>query len=192
MAIQPPAVRSLVYAQAGFFGFLLLAIAINPAVFSANHGLSFLGEHVKSAIPFGLGILTCDYFLLQTADQLKRLKRPLNDLAPALQVLAVLFLLIFLTPDTVDSVFDWSHVIVSFVLFLYELCLTGWLVFLWRRGDNLSRFLWLLLLAAGLVTMFSQFHFIYYLSEGILFFQIIFSLLLVRLVALLVPASKAA
>jgi hypothetical protein len=180
--MRSQAITNLIYAQLSFFFFLTIAILITTAGFSNNHGLSFYGEHLSTIIPYGTGFLLCDFFLLRAADALPKSQPPFKKLASLLKILAVLLLLILLTPDTVNSFFDWSHIISSFVLFIFELSFASWLTIRWYS----DRLIWLLLIAqflTGVLAMLSQFHIVYYLSEGILFFQIFFGLLLIRSVS---------
>lgn len=177
------------YAQSSFFFFLMIAIFITTAGFSNNHGLSFYGEHLSTAVPFGLGFVMCDFFLLRAADALPKNRQPYNKLALLIRVLTVLLIFILLTPDTVNTFFDWSHIIDSSVLFLFELCFALWLSVKWYH----DRLTWLLLtiqFVAGILALLSQFHIIFYLSEGILFFQLFFGLLLIRSTAKLLAETS--
>lgn len=162
------AVAYLIYAQLCFFFFLTIAIFITTAGFQNNHGLSFYGEHWDTAVPFGAGFIFCDYFLLRAANVLPKSKPPFKTISKLINILTVLLLFILLTPDTLNSFFDWSHIVDSSILFAFELSFAGWLTFVWYR-DNV---IWLLLslqFIAAILAMLSQFHVIYYLSEGILF-----------------------
>lgn len=178
------AVRNLIYAQVSFFGFLLIAILMTPAAFDNNHGLSYYGEHKSTAIPYGLGFLLTGFFLMKAASSLPNKTRPFKKLAVGLEILVILLIGVFLTPDTLNAFFNWAHYIVAASLFIFELGLAFWLTVWWCR-DWLAGWLLAVQLAAGIVAMLSQFHVIYYLSEGILFFQLAFGLLLIRTVTLL-------
>lgn len=169
-------------AQASFFTFLAAAVAVTTAGFQRNHGLSFYGEHWSTAVPFGAGFFFCDYFLLRAANELPRVDPVCRRLATLINVLTVLLLFILLTPDTLDSFFNWSHIADSSMLFLYELCFGVWLYLRCHRA-TLTLALLALLFAAGVLAMLSQFHIVFYLSEGILVFQLIFGVLLTYSVA---------
>jgi len=172
-------VNYLIYAQLSFF--LLLAVAINmtTAGFQNNHGLSFYGEHLPTAIPFILGFVICDFFLLRACSVLAE-DRPLyKNLSLLIKILAVLLILIPLTPDNLNSFFNWSHIIASTALFLFELSFATWLTARWYR-DKLILLLLGAQLLASILAMLSQFGIVAYLSEGILFFQFFFGMLLIR------------
>ena len=120
----------------------------------------------------------CDYFLLRVANALPKVQ-PYKKISLLINILTVLLLLILLTPDTLNSLFNWSHIADSSILFVFELSFASWLVICLYHDKVL-----LLLLVAQFFTavlaMLSQFHVIYYLSEGILFFQLFFGILLTR------------
>ncbi len=183
------AVTNLIYAQLSFFFFLTIAILITTAGFSNNHGLSFYGEHLSTVIPFGTGFLVCDIFLLRAANALPKSQPPYKKIALLLKILAVLLLLILLTPDTLNSFFDWSHIIASFILFVFELTFAIWLTIRWY-SDRLTWFLLSAQFLAGVLAMLSQFHIVYYLSEGIFFFQLLFGLFLIRSVSRLLERQR--
>ncbi len=184
MSDESRAIRSLIYAQVGFFFCLAVAVVINNAGFAHNRGLSFYGEHWDTAVPFGLGFLVCDFFLLHAGRILTRLgtARVFDSL---LRILAMLLLLILLTPDNLNNIYAWLHIIASTVLFLFEL---GFAVWLTMRVHH-DTFTWFLLggqLIAGGVAMFSVFQATRYLSEGSLFYQVFFGILLVWTISKLI------
>jgi len=169
--MNPAALRDLVLAQVSFFGFLLVAVLLTDEGFTNNHGPSYYGEHVRTAVPFGLGLVLCSVFTWRAAAHLD------EPFARALRVLAVLFLLDLATPDTVDGALYWAHVTVSAALFLLELVIAAAIVR--ARPALVPIALLALQFTAGLVAMFSQLHAIGFLSEGIVAYQLAFGLLLV-------------
>lgn len=172
----------LILAQVSFFGCLIVAVFMTTAGFQHNHGLSFYGEHWSTAVPYGAGFMLCDYFLLLAANALPRDDARCRRLSLLLNLLTVSLLIVLLTPDTVNSFFNWSHSIAAAVLFIYELSMAWWLA---RRcyRDALVWALFFLQWVAAILAMLSNFHVVPYLSEGTLVFQLIFSSLLVRTVA---------
>jgi hypothetical protein len=170
-------VTSLLLAQASFFIFLAVAVTITTAGFEYNHGLSFYGEHWSTAVPFGAGFFFCDYFLLRAANALPKDEYRLRKLSSLINILTVLLLLILLTPDTLNSFFNWSHIADSSILFFYELAFGVWLAARCFR-DTFIVVLLFFLFSSGVLAMLSQFHVVVYLSEGILVFQFIFGVLL--------------
>lgn len=188
MSDESRAIRYLIYAQAGFFLCLSVAVAINATGFSQNRGLSFYGEHWDTAVPFGLGFLLCDYFLLRAGRILTRFSRT-RVFDPLLRILAMLLLMILLTPDNLNNVYAWMHILASALLFLFELGFAVWLTLRIHR----DMFTWFLLsgqLIAGAVAMFSELQATRYLSEGSLFYQVFFGILLVWTIGKLIDQLR--
>src|SRR5262245_24645287 len=159
------AIRNLVYAQLSFFGLLLLCVALSRKGFEDNHGLSYYGEHLRTIGPYALAFIVCCAFLLRAASLVPG-DGDAGRLALCLRILVVLLLLDVATPDTLDGLFYWLHVGASAALFLFELGLAGWLVWIGRRRP-LSVSLLAIQFAAGLIAMLSQLHVVELLSLGI-------------------------
>jgi hypothetical protein len=177
-----PVLANIVYAQLSFFLFLTIAAFMTTQGFKHNRGLSFYGEHWSTAVPYGVGFFLCVYFLLRAANALPKNKPEFKRMSILINILTILLLGVLLTPDTLNSFFNWSHIVNSSILFIYELFFAIWLTIRCYR-DKLVWFLLFAQFIAGVFAMLSQFHIIYYLSEGTLFFQLFFSVLLIYSVA---------
>lgn len=177
-------IRKLILAQLCYFGFLAISIFINRGGFRNNHGLSFYGEHLQTLVPYGLGTIGCGLFLLQAAHLLPQREDPYRILRFAMQSMAILLFLLLVTPDTLGQFLNISHEIVAFMLFTGELGLAAWITFCWCRGLA-NCILLLMQFGGGLAAMFSEFNVIAYLSESSLVFQLSFTLLLMRALAVL-------
>ncbi len=180
--LKNPVLGNIILAQISFFLLLTLTVFITTKGFSNNRGLSFYGEHWSTAVTYGSGFILCDYFLLRAAIALPKDKVVFKRLAILINILTVLLLGVLLTPDTLNTFFNWSHIATSTVLFLFELGFGAWLVTLIYK-DWIGIGLLFLQFMAGIFALLSQFHIVYYLSEGSLFFQFFFSVLMVYAVA---------
>lgn len=187
--MQQKAVRYLVYAQVSFFLCLLIDVFISTAGFKDNHGLSFYGDHFPSIVFFGIGLIACDYFLLKAAISLPINGQPFTWLRPSLRLIAILLLLILLTPDALGEIFYYIHVAAAASLFLFELIIATLLALRWN-GDKLTWFLLVVQLGAGIVAMLSQLHLTHYLSQSSLVFQLVFALLLIWSISQLISHIK--
>lgn len=170
------------YAQTSFFIFLLTSVAISTKAFADNRGLSFYGEHVKTFVPFALGFILCDFFLLKVANLLPDINSSLASFTWPLRLLSILLISIVLTPDNLNGLFNILHIIASISLFLFELIFSIWLTIKWYN----SVISWLLLVAqflSGILAGLSEFQISKYLSEGSLMYQIFFSTLLIVVLA---------
>jgi hypothetical protein len=91
----------------------------------------------------------------------------------------------------VSPLFNTLHIVVSSLLFVFELTLGIWLVVRWD-GDI---FTWSLLIAqflAGIVAMLSQLEVTHYLSQSSLAFQLMFGLLLIWSISRIIDRINAA
>ncbi len=188
---QSKAVQNLIYAQLSFFGGLAIAVLLTTAGFTDNHGLSFYGVHYPTVVPFGLGLLLCNLFLLRAASELPVKQHPFEMLQPFLRILAALLLVILLTPDTFGKVFYFIHVAAATLLFILELAVAIWMAWRWN-GDKLTWGLLVIQSAAGIVAMLSMFHATHYLSHSSLVFQLVFGILLIWSISQLIEHVKRA
>ena len=139
-------------------------------------------------MPYGAGFVFCDYFLMRAANDLRTPCRGVGRLSVLLDDPGPLLLGVLLTPDTVNSFFNWSHNIAGAACSSTSspsprgspvaATPTAGLV-----PDRTSS------LVAAVLAMLSDFHVVYYLSEGILVFQLFFSALLVYAVARFLAAA---
>jgi hypothetical protein len=190
MDVDKQVVRNLIYAQVSFFLCLGLDVIITTKVFKNNRGLSFYGEHLYTAIPFALGFILCDLFLLKAASLLNEGGETFEGFIWPLRILALLLILIVLTPDTLNGLFNVLHIMDSSLLFLFELLFSIWLVARWHS----SWLTWLLLVGqflAGVMCGLSEFQFSRYLSEGTLVYQLFFSFILILVMSSVVSLNSA-
>lgn len=171
-------VKSLVYAQLSFLGCLFIDVLITAKGFTNNRGLSFYGAHLRTVIPFALGFMLCDVFLLRAAKMLPKLGPAFRSFRLPLRVLVALLSLIVLTPYSLNSLFYTMHTLSSLTLFIFELALSLWLIVRWCN-TKLSWVLFSGQFLAGVVAGLSEIQLTRYLSEATLFYQLIFSSLII-------------
>ena len=174
--------RALFVAQVGFLLALAVCILMDSRGLHDNHGWSYYEEHGRTFLPYLLGFGWLVFWIWQAAGLLTRSSAPAT-LAPALKLLAILFLLDVATPDTVNTAFSWAHDFSSTLLFLYELGFAIWLVVaVWPTWTG--RVLLLVQFVGGLIAMFSfVVELVSQLGLGILLFQLSFGALLVAATA---------
>ncbi len=180
--MQRKVVKYLIYAQTSFFLCLLISISITSKGFSDNRGLSYYGEHLDTIVPFALGFILCDFFILKAAKLLTEVAKHLAVLTLPLQVFCILLISIVLTPDNLNGLFNVLHIVASSALFLFELIFSIWLTVKWYN----SLISWILLIAqflAGVMAGLSELHFSQYLSTSSLIYQLLFSTLLIWVIA---------
>lgn len=178
---MPAPARNLFHGQLAFFACLGACVAVDRRGLWDNHGWSYYGGRVETAVPYALGFVLLVTFVLRTIALLEGSSAP-GALAPFLLGLAVLLTLDLATPDTISSFFYTVHICVSVVLFVVELLGGVWAA---RRllRTRVGASLVAVQLAGGLLAMFSQLQLIGLLGLGILLFQLSFGTILVLAVA---------
>lgn len=181
-------VRNLIYAQVSFFGCLMIAVLMTTHAFTHNYGLSFYGSNYPMVVPFALGLILCNIFLLRASGQLPAHIPPFDKLQPLLRFIAILLLAIVATPDNAGLVFYYIHIIVTPILFGTEMILMLWLASRWN-GDAFTWSLLAVQFLAGVVTLLSQLHVTQYLGQGTLVFQLVFGLSLIWMISRLISET---
>lgn len=182
MGIHPAmnqAIRYLVISQAAFFLFSAVSIGLAPGSLRVNDGLSYLGYHRASIVPFFLGLGIAAYFLIRAADALQSLRAPVPRLAHALQLVAVLIPLVLLTPSDVHGFVHLSHMVVSGAVFVIELGISVWLTFR-VRSDPANVALLVAQFASGIVALVSLPDILRLMLLSQLSFQLAFGIILIR------------
>lgn len=157
---------------------LLVSALLLPGIVSANSGISNFGVHARTILPYGLGFLLCGYLTLMAAHSIKREDNVTTTLSRALFLLSLLLLGILLTPYSVNRLFDWSHMAVGGLLFMFELAFAAWLVRL--RPDNISFALFTAQCLGSAVAALSLLGAIQLMFVGQMAAEIAFGILLVR------------
>lgn len=114
--------------------------------------------------------------------------RALQVLRVTLRTCAVLMVVLLLTPYTVDTWFNWTHMTVGAALFLVQLLFAAWF---WRGHPGaLTGALLAVQFAAGVVALVSLPGVVDLLLYGQLAYQVAFAVLLVHAVRTLAPPAS--
>lgn len=174
------AVLGLIYAQVSFFLCLGVTVAYNQAALSGNRGLSYYGEHLDTAIPFGLGFILCTVFMIKAAGALSRWRTDTTFrlFRIFLWCIAAMLIAILATPYGKSAWLNMVHYVFSMVLFVTELGMAGWLLYLFN--DRLvMRLLFGAQLLTGFVAMLSLYKVVPFLGQSSIVYQFFFGMLLV-------------
>lgn len=165
-----------------------VCIILKPHGLAANAGLSYFGNFKLTIIPYGVALLGGSYFLHQAASSLPAKGYELTK--AALTFFSILYVILFITPYTLNNIVDWTHTITGVILFSCELILTSWFVF----KSSFNRFLsvaWVCQIASGILCA------IYtpvprgYLLQCQIVFQIAFTTIYVKYLSLGMNVHKA-
>lgn len=65
-------VKYLKYSQYSFFGSLTICFLLVPKVATGNLGISYFGNHLRTILPYLIGLLMTSYFIIKAANTLER------------------------------------------------------------------------------------------------------------------------
>jgi hypothetical protein len=183
---QPAAIprleRYLLISLAVFAAAIAACVMINPEGALDNNGISYYDHVGFSLAPYVIGVLSIATMAMLAARGLPENGRPWSLLRPSLDTIAVLLVLVLLTPDYVNQAFNVAHIAVSVALFGGQFALAAWLTLsVWRDGLNVGLFV--VLTAVGLLAGASEIGWASFLFAGQIGFQIIFVAVMARVIA---------
>lgn len=181
------AVQYLLYGQIALWVSLLVSFLLLPKVVYDNQGISHFGVYAKTILPYGLGFLACGYLVLMAAHSISSTNHIMVTFRRALLLLAFFLLAVLLTPFSVSTLFDWSHMIVSWLLFMCELVFAAWLLCL--QPNRVSWLLFVAQCAGSALAAFSLLSTAELMFTGQLVAEVAFGILLVRAAAYLPQAE---
>ena len=135
-------------------------------------GLSWFAAHRPTAIPFVAAMVIVAVFLIAAARRIESASADAALTRYVIGAVGVLLLGVVATPYSVNSFFNWTHMIIGGVLFGTQFVLSVW--WAWRRRERLIRVLALGQLAAGLLALGSLIGIVDVLLYAQIAFQLIF------------------
>ncbi len=178
--VRAKTIHFLLAGQITLWAGLLVSFILSPGIARDNEGISTFGIYAKTILPYGLGFLACGYFTLAAAHAVEYRDHKTAFFVRALLLLVFLLLGVLLTPYSVNSLFSWSHTIIAAALFMCELMLAVW--FMYLHSDALNWLLFALQFTGSLLAAFSLLHLLNYMLAGQLMAQLAFWVLLDRTV----------
>lgn len=146
MVMQP--IRQLMYALACLMLGIVVCVLLKPHGLLANSGISYYGTFRITLASYAIALLGSAWFTYRAGHLLLVSSLAVQRLA--CYSFSVLIVGIFLTPYSLNSVFDWTHTILGSILFAGQLLLTGWLTVQSKYRPSLTCF-WILELLAGIM-----------------------------------------
>jgi hypothetical protein len=147
------AVRSLLTAGAVMAAGVLVCVVRAPKPIQAGDGLSWFGVTGATVVEYALTLLVTAALLVRAAAPLAAVPG-LRPLRIGLLACAALMPVLLATPYTVDSFFNWTHMIVGSVLFVLQIAVAGWLW--WARARTRTVFVLLAVQVLGGVACFTS------------------------------------
>jgi hypothetical protein len=171
--------RYLVWSLVAFITTIVAILLISPVGLKDNHGVSYYERYGPFLIPYILGFLAVAFLTFRVGYLLPVSNREAIVLKYVMYSISFLTIGVLVTPDYINSFFNWAHIAISTILFIIEFVLAGWLAFI-ELKDRINLSLFLLLLSTGLLAFASNINWTRYLFTSEVAFQIIFFLLFVR------------
>ena len=178
---QSPAsesVRYLLTAGAVMAAGVLVCVVRAPKPIQAGDGLSWFGVTGATVVEYGLTLLVTAALLVRAAAPLAAVPQ-LRPLRIGLLVCAALMPVLLATPYTVDTVLNWTHMIVGSVLFVLQIAVAGWLW--WAHARTRTVFVLLAVQVLGGVACFTS---LVDLDAAMLYGQLVFQVAFTACVAL--------
>jgi hypothetical protein len=170
-------VRQLRSALACLLIGIAICVIIKPHGLVANSGVSYYGTFRATILPYSLALLGSAWFFSRSAHFMPA-ATPIC-LRSSMYVFSILLAGIFLTPYSLNSIFDWTHTILGTILFASQLIITGVLAYELRSNHSFL-YLWAAELLAGIICAIYVLPPKGYLIEFQVVFQIIFIALLIH------------
>jgi hypothetical protein len=187
--MKPQALNFVIWGQVCFYTGLVVAILLKPHGLAANAGISYYGIYARTVIPYCVSLLGSAYCSWQSAlhihyDELKPMRN-------ALIIMAILTVIISVTPYSFNNLLDQTHQLAGTVLFSLQLLLSIWIV-IRLRYTYWSVVLSAVELLAGIVCAIYLTPAHGFLIQAQILFQLAFGALLVYSLKILpeIPAAK--
>ncbi|MDA8207767.1 MAG: hypothetical protein M0Z92_02105 [Actinomycetota bacterium] len=176
------ALRLLVGAELAMAVTLAACMGISYGKAASTYGVSYYGVHLDTLWILAIGFVATAYLLFRSARSIDLAKAPAR-VSLSLKVLAVGLIALLLTPYTVDTFFNWTHMIIGASVFGLQMAV-GAVVAFKVLGDRLGWLGVLVELAGGVLAALSlPDHMLTYMLQGEIVFQVGFAILLNHLFA---------
>jgi hypothetical protein len=173
-------IRELVIADAVLFGSLVVAAFVFPTTKVETYGISYYLVHLRTFLIVATGFLLCDAIVWHVLRLLPGNNNELKWMRKTLVATAVLMIGVLATPYTLDTFFNWAHMILGAALFIVQLTYALWLAWDRRRDLMLWSFVTVQILS-GISAMLSLPNDgLHFLIQGEVVFQVAFSLILIH------------
>ncbi len=177
------AIRYIVYGQVVFLASLVACALLLPQGLAANDGFSYYGVHLRTVLPYSVGMVLLAWFYLK-ATRLFSLVLVAKVATYIIYVLLALLVMMVATPYRLNATFHWLHVFATFGIFGLQVALSIWLVMM-VRWDGLNILLLILLVTEVALAAYSLQPVSGFLIQYETAFQVTFSILLARSIAYL-------
>ena len=182
--------RLLVGAELAMAVTLAACMAISYGKAASTYGVSYYGVHLDTLWILAVGFMTTSYLLYSSARAVDP-RDPPAMVSLSLKVLAVGLIALLLTPYTVDTFFNWAHMIIGASIFGLQMAVGAVLAF--KVLDDRLGWLGVAVEFGGgvLAALSLPDHMLTYMLQGEIIFQVGFAILVNHLFAGQIRSSAA-
>ncbi|MDA8262852.1 MAG: hypothetical protein M0Z47_08475 [Actinomycetota bacterium] len=182
--------RLLVGAELAMAVTLAACMAISYGKAASTYGVSYYGVHLDTLWILAVGFMTTSYLLYSSARAVDP-RDPPAMVSLSLKVLAVGLIALLLTPYTVDTFFNWTHMIIGASIFGLQMAVGAVLAF--KVLDDRLGWLGVAVEFGGgvLAALSLPDHMLTYMLQGEIIFQVGFAILVNHLFAGQIRSSAA-
>lgn len=167
---------------------LFATIAICTVVLQSNlvnvYGISYFGIRLKTIPIVAAGFVIGGSLLYLTSNKITAQEEPWRLIRLTLRVVAVGIVLLLLTPYTLDTFFNWTHMAIGAAIFALQMYMSAVVTFRYSK-DKISKIALLVQFIGGVLAMLSlPDNMLNFMLEGEVIFQIGFMALLNRTIRL--------
>lgn len=165
---------------------LFATIAICTIVLHSNqvniYGISYFGVRLETLPIVATGFSIGGFLLVYSSKKLPTHQKPWQLIQLTLRVVGIGIVLLLLTPYTVDTFFNWTHMIIGALIFALQMY-CGIVITLRFSADRISKLALLVEFIGGVLAMFSlPDNMLNFMLEGEVIFQVGFMIQLNRAV----------
>ncbi len=154
------------------------------------YGVSEFGVHLTTVLSLGTGLFVASYSIWGVAEDLQR-ETQRSTLKRAFQGMSIFLVLIVLTPFSINTFFNWTHMIVGTLLFLDQLAISIYLVNVNDYKNKLVIYFVVEIMGGILAALSLPNHMLTYMFQGEVLFQVGFISILFATLPKLTPKEYA-
>ena len=187
LGIPPPlqqARRLALIAESVLFASILICTLVLHSDKVNTYGISYFGVRLVTLPIIATGFVLGGALLVSCSNRLPNFTQPWKLIKITLRCVGVGIVLLLLTPYTVDTFFNWTHMTIGAAIFATQMYAGAVIVFKYQK-DNVTTFALLIEFIGGILAMFSlPDNMLNLMLEGELIFQIGFMMILNRILRL--------
>lgn len=185
-----PARRLALAAESVLFATIWICTVVLHSDKVNTYGISYFGVKMTTLPIIATGFVLGGALLVSSSNRLQNLTQPWRLIKITLRCVGIGIVLLLLTPYTVDTFFNWTHMTIGAAIFATQMYAGSVIVFKYQK-DNVTIIALLIEFIGGILAMFSlPDNMLNLMLEGEIIFQIGFMVILNRTLRLTIPIGN--